>query len=205
MTMNILIDNLENQKTSENRCTIVKRKKLFKALYEQWYDDLMAEENGEPGAVVEIGTGPGFIKEKYPNVLCSDIFPVSTADFVCDGLRLPLKPQSVKRIIMINVFHHVKDSKLFLMEMYQCLMDAGCVTMIEPYNTLWGDLSGKIFTTRVLLRKSRNGRLQEMIPCCVPMVRCPGSSFRETKSSLEWSFPDWKLLRSQPTHSEATC
>lgn len=51
---------------------------------------------------------------------------------------MPFKNNSVSGIFMLNVFHHIKDTYLFLKEVTRCLKSEGRVVMIEPANTGWG-------------------------------------------------------------------
>jgi len=88
--------------------------------------------------IVELGSGSGFIKEVIPQAISSDILEVPTVDISFSGEKIPFKSQSVDAFLMIDVFHHVKDSKIFLDEMQRCLKPGGKILMIEPANSLWG-------------------------------------------------------------------
>jgi SAM-dependent methyltransferase len=51
---------------------------------------------------------------------------------------MPFENDSIDYFLMIDVFHHVPDSRKFLSELDRCLKRNGKVVMIEPANTFWG-------------------------------------------------------------------
>jgi SAM-dependent methyltransferase len=117
------------------RREIIQKKPLMRAVYERWYREVM--KGFLEGVVVELGSGAGFLKELYPNVITTDVLDLPFVDKVCDGMSLPFADASVDRFVMIDVFHHVADSGAFLREMSRCLKVGGTIVMIEPSRTLW--------------------------------------------------------------------
>ena len=132
---------------TQERRAILKNRKLLRNVYIKWYDLLLGDIEADKlnYAVVELGTGAGFIKELYPYVICTDILPVTGIDLVCDCLHLPFKDKTIQRFIMIDVFHHVVCSESFLRELERCLVDGGSIVMIEPACTPWGRFIWKNF------------------------------------------------------------
>ena len=91
-----------------------------------------------PGAVVELGSGGGIVDEVLPQVITSDILFLPNLHICFRADQSPFKNESVSAFIMLNVFHHVKDTHAFLAEIDRCLRPGGKIVMIEPANSCWG-------------------------------------------------------------------
>lgn len=125
---------------------IIKKKKYLYKLYTQWYLKIKDLIEYDPSKkYLELGSGSGFIKEIMPNILTSDILPVPGLDFVFDALKMPFDDESIDGIIMIDVFHHVPDSFLFLKEVNRILKPNGKLVMSEPSNSPWSRFIYKNF------------------------------------------------------------
>ena len=81
------------------------------------------------GSVLEIGSGAGFLKDLLPGLITSEILDVSTVDIVLDAQTLPLKPSSLRAIVMVDVFHHLPRVKSFLKDASRCVRPGGKVIM----------------------------------------------------------------------------
>ncbi len=119
--------------------TAIGRKPFLKALYREHYRELSRSLDGIPeGPVVELGSGGGFLKEIMPAVLTTDLFPEPHLERVMSAERLDFPDSSVAAILMLNVFHHLPDPRIFLLEASRALRPGGRVVMIEPAHTwLW--------------------------------------------------------------------
>jgi SAM-dependent methyltransferase len=89
------------------------------------------------GAVVELGSGAGFIERVIPGVVTTDVLPVRGIRVAADARRLPFVTGSLRGIVMTNVFHHIPDPMMFLKETVRTLAPGGVVAMIEPWPTAW--------------------------------------------------------------------
>ena len=125
---------------------IISKKYFLRKLYEQWYSVFTEEINKLPaGILVELGSGGGFLKEIEPDVICSDIIPLPGNDMTFSALEMPFGNDSLSGIFMIDTFHHIPDSALFLSEVNRVLKRNGKVVMIEPANSKWGRFIYKNF------------------------------------------------------------
>ncbi|TAJ10757.1 class I SAM-dependent methyltransferase [Marinilabiliaceae bacterium JC017] len=125
---------------------IIKNKKFLKNIYEEWYDLFLAEIADIPNnAIVELGSGGGFFKEKKPDVICTDIIDLPTNDLTISALDMPFENNTVGGIFMIDTMHHIPDSEKFLQEVDRVLVKKGKMVMIEPANSLWGRFIYKNF------------------------------------------------------------
>ena len=113
-----------------------------KASLERWYRecyakyaDCVARCAGE-GAVLELGSGAGFLKEFMPDAITSDVVPYPGVDRVIDATLLPFDDGALRAILMLNVFHHIADVGAFLSEAERCLSVGGRLFMVDQ-NVGW--------------------------------------------------------------------
>src|SRR3989338_2223639 len=110
---------------------------FLRRLYEDFY--LEIKNSGLPaGTVVELGSGPGFIKKIIPNTITSDVISGPDIDQTFSAAAMPFTSNSIGAFVMFNVFHHLKEPEQALREMERCLMPGGKIVMIERYNSVWG-------------------------------------------------------------------
>ncbi len=93
---------------------------------------------------VELGSGDGFIKEVVGGAVTSDIQDFGV-DRVFNACKMPFEDGSVDVFFMLNVLHHILDSRAFFKEAVRCLRVGGKIIMIEPANTLWSRFIYKNF------------------------------------------------------------
>lgn len=109
-------------------------------LYRDWYSQVKSRLSCSGGKILELGSGPGFIKKYIPDVITSDVrdLPDFDIDLVLDAKNIgTMFAGSLSNIIMINVFHHVNNSTEFLDSVESSLVKGGRVIMVEPSNNLW--------------------------------------------------------------------
>ncbi len=118
---------------------IIQRKTFLRNVYLSFYKIFTNSFTSHPmkGDIVELGSGAGFLKKLYPQVITSDILPYKGIDLVFSGLAMPFQNESVRAFLMIDVLHHIKDSRLFFKEIQRCFKTHGKIIMIEPANTLF--------------------------------------------------------------------
>jgi SAM-dependent methyltransferase len=121
--------------TLEHR-EVILNKPFLKRLYQDWYNTFRAVEKTFPGGkFVEIGSGGGFLKEVFPQVITSDIMPLDCCDAVFSAEKMPFNEAEIQAIFMLNVFHHIPHPWMFLKEAERILSKGGKVIMIEPANS----------------------------------------------------------------------
>lgn len=118
---------------------IIREKYFLRKLYEEWYTVFSSSISALPaGKMIELGSGGGFLKEVIPSVLCTDILELPSNDLTFSALEMPFADNEISAIFMIDTFHHIPDSKLFLTEVNRVLKKDGMLIMIEPANSFWG-------------------------------------------------------------------
>lgn len=118
--------------------SIIRRKPFLTNVYRSFYRDLLSRIKTIPdGDVIELGSGASFLKQMAPFIVTSDILPYEGVDRVFSGLEMPFPDRSVSAFLMIDVLHHIKDSRQFFREVLRTLKPGGKLVMIEPANTPW--------------------------------------------------------------------
>lgn len=121
------------------RIEAIRRVIRGKPALERWYRECYARQAAclartrAAGAVLELGSGAGFLREVVPEVVTSDVLPYAGVDRVIDATRLPFADASLRAILMLNVFHHIPDADAFLSEAERCLASGGRIFMIDQH------------------------------------------------------------------------
>jgi SAM-dependent methyltransferase len=106
------------------------RKPALRAVYLDLYRRIA--ERCVPGPLVEIGAGPGLLKDTLPNSISIDVQPFPWIDVVADAHTLPLRDASIGTVIMFDVLHHLARPLLFFQEAQRALRVGGRVIIVEP-------------------------------------------------------------------------
>lgn len=107
----------------------------LRAVYQEWFTQLLRCVEGlHP--IVEIGAGPGFFKNSFPQLISTDVMRTSYINVVCDASSLPFQSSSVGALVMVDVLHHLAKPLEFLAEAGRVLQAGGRLAMIEPWITV---------------------------------------------------------------------
>jgi SAM-dependent methyltransferase len=137
---------LDDPKTTLAHRDIILQKPFLKRLYSDWYKTFIeSSRKVGKGIYLEIGSGGGFLKDEFPEVVTSDILDLPVVDKVFSAEELPFKNEELGSIMMLNVFHHIPKPYLFLKEAQRTLMKGGKVIMVEPANSAMGRFIYKRF------------------------------------------------------------
>jgi len=124
---------LDDPNTTLLHKEIIRNKLCLRKIYEEWYSIFTDWYNRYPEEKhLEIGSGGGFLKDIFPDVITSDVLPLPEIDLVINAEQLPFEDNSLISISMVNVFHHIPRPWKFLKEACRCLKDGGRIMMIEP-------------------------------------------------------------------------
>jgi SAM-dependent methyltransferase len=120
---------------------IIRSKTNLKLIYDSFYSEFIeCAKLFKDGVFLEVGSGGGFLKDKIPGLITSDVSNSGLHDIVLDGNTLPFEHNSVHAIFMLNVFHHIKNVRKFLHEVDRVLLSKGRLVMVEPAMTVWSRL-----------------------------------------------------------------
>lgn len=128
---------IDDPRTTDLRKNIIQRNRFLWRIYDEWYRLLTACIPEGPGRVVELGSGAGFLGRYVPGLIASEVFPCSGIQIVLDARQLPFASGSLRSIAMVDVFHHIPESRAFFAEAQRCLRPGGSIVMIEPWVSTW--------------------------------------------------------------------
>jgi SAM-dependent methyltransferase len=131
---------IDDPRTTERRRDIILGNGFLRRIYDEWYRMLAACIPEGPGSVLELGSGAGFLAEYVPGLVASEVFLCPGIQVVLDARQMPFSSGSMKAIVMVDVLHHIPDSRAFLREAQRCLKAGGSIAMIEPWFSTWSRL-----------------------------------------------------------------
>ena len=137
---------LDDPRASLAHGTIILEKPFLKRLYTEWYQQFISvSKSVGKGVYLEIGSGGGFLKDVFPEVVTSDILDLPVVDKIFSAEEMPYQENELGSIMMLNVFHHIPRPYLFLKEAQRTLIKGGKIIMIEPANSNLGRFIYKRF------------------------------------------------------------
>jgi SAM-dependent methyltransferase len=111
------------------------QKRVLQRIYGQEFFARLVSWRRKDGLGVEVGAGPGFFKEFFPEVVSTDLVWSPWLDLVADAQNLPFRTSSVSNIFGLDVLHHVATPMNFLLEAQRVLVPGGRQILIEPWIT----------------------------------------------------------------------
>lgn len=188
------IKNLDDPATTLLYAEIIRKKPFLKKIYADFYKQFEeATPNPDKKVLVELGSGGGFIKEIIANVITSDILDLPNVDRVFSSSRMPFEDGSVDAFFMVDVLHHIADSRAFFREALRCLKVCGKVIMIEPANTLWSRFIYKNFHQEQFDPHGRWG-LEKGGPLSQSNGAIPWIIFCRDRAIFEREFPSLRIM-----------
>jgi len=180
------------ERTLEHK-KIILGKPFLKKIYIDWYESFIDESKKLPeGKILELGSGGGFLKDLIPSIITSDILDLPNNDMVFSALDMPFDTNSLSGIFMVDTFHHIPDSHLFLKEAIRTLKVGGKIVMIEPANSIWGRFIYKNFH-----HEPFNPEGDWSIPNSGPMSGANGALpwivFERDKEKFKNEFPGFEI------------
>ena len=178
----------------------IQRKKSLRRWYEECYEKYRRciEAAPSPGIALEIGSGGGFAKDVLPEIVTSDVIPYRGLDRVMSATELPYENESLKAILMLNVFHHISDVGAFLEEAQRCLVPEGRVLIIDQH---WGFISAPIlryFHSEPSDPDTDDWKFESTDPLAAANGALAWMVFQRDREKFELSFPRLQLSRYEP-------
>ena len=178
---------------------ILRKKNFLRKVYRKFYVILKTESIGVPsGYRVEVGSGPGFIKEMIPGTITSDVIMAEGIDRVFSAEKLPFEKNSVGCIYLVNVLHHMRMPERFLGECERCLKTGGRVIMIETANTPFSRFVYRNFhqegfdENQKSWHNSHAKRLSDSNQAMAWMI------FKRDRKKFEKMFPGLRIVKMKP-------
>jgi SAM-dependent methyltransferase len=183
---------LDDPRTTELRRRIIKKKGFLRQIYEEWYGLLISKIPEAGGAVLEIGSGGGFLKQYRRDALASEIFFLPHVDVVFNAMTMPFKAASFRTLLMVDVLHHIPEPADFLHEAARCVARGGRCLFIEPWNTPWAK-----WVYQRLHHEPFDPEGGWHIPATGPLSGANGALpwilFERDRGFFREQFPEWRI------------
>jgi SAM-dependent methyltransferase len=189
---------IDDPHTSELRRQIIQKKRFLKKIYEEWYSTIAASLPPTGGAVLELGSGGGFMSELIPGLITSESFFCRGLDLVLDGQQLPFKDESLCAIVMTNVFHHLPKPRKFFSESIRCLHAGGIIVMIEPWVTPWSKFVYKRFHSEPFEQDSLDWEFSRSGPLSSANGANPWIIFERDRKQFGEEFKELQIVSVRP-------
>ncbi len=189
---------LDRPETTLSRRRVLGEKKFLRQIYETWYDQLTKSLPAIPGRVLEVGSGAGFLDQRIPDLITSEILFVPPLSVVLDGCHLPLQDGCLRAIVMTDVLHHIPYPRQFFREAARCVRPGGVIAMVEPWRTTWSELIYRHLHHEPFEPGVREWEFEALGPLSSANGALPWIMFERDRRIFQSEFPEWSLTRIQP-------
>lgn len=184
---------IDDPQTTQLRRQIIRDNRFLRQIYKEWYAALRAVLPDGSGAVLELGSGAGFLDEFIPGLVTSEVFYCASVRVVLDGQQLPFAAGRLRGVVMTDVLHHVPEPPRFFTEAARCVRPGGVLAMIEPWVTPWS----RLIYTRLHHEPFRLEAEHWEAPAGGPLSGANGALpwiiFERDHAQFEQEFPEWHL------------
>lgn len=180
------------------RREIIRTKPFLRKLYAEWYAAVCARLPEQQDAILEIGSGAGFLQQLLPQVVTSEVFPLEGVDRVEDATALSYADGSLDAIVMTDVLHHIPDVGAFLAEASRTLRPGGRLVMVEPWATRWSTWVYRNLHPEPFRPDAVDWTLPPGGPLSAANGALPWIVFSRDRARFEATYPDLELVRIEP-------
>jgi SAM-dependent methyltransferase len=181
--------------------TTVKRKKSLFMFYAETYTRFqrcIARVAGGDGLILELGSGGGFAQEMIPGLISSDVISYPGVDQVVDASKLPFGDETLKAILLFNVFHHIPDVEAFLSEAKRCLKPGGRILIVDQYRGWISQLVLKYFHHEEYDTGTRSWKFKSRGPLSGANGALAWIVFFRDRKIFEQKFPELEIALIHP-------
>jgi Methylase involved in ubiquinone/menaquinone biosynthesis len=189
---------IDDPETTNLRRQIIQEKSFLRQVYVEWYQLIAAWLPSDDGAVLELGSGAGFMGEFVPNLITSELFCCPNIRMVSSGLSLPFRPRSLRGIVMTNVLHHLPQPRLFFSEASRCVRPGGIIAMIEPWVTPWSRFVYTRLHHEPFQPDARSWELPTTGPLSGANGALPWIIFARDQAQFKQALPQWRIELIKP-------
>lgn len=184
---------IDDPRVTEVRKEIIRAKKPLTAIYREWYSRITAAVPEGDGAVLELGSGAGFLSASVDGVVATDVFLLRDIDAVADGRALPFRDGSLRSIAMVDVLHHLPDADRFFADAVRALREGGRIVMIEPWVTGWARFVYRNLHHEPFEPRAPEWKFPERGPLSGANGALPWIIFQRDRSTFEAKYPSLSL------------
>jgi SAM-dependent methyltransferase len=192
---------IDSPETTILRKQIIQEKSLIRQIYLEWYtilNNATSVTEVLDGPILELGSGGGFLYEHIRSLITSDVLPIENIDVVLDGAQLPFLADSLRGIVMINVFHHLGCARVFLREASRCVRPRGILAMIEPWVSLWSRFVYSRLHHEDFIPGAESWEFKSSGPLSGANSALPWIIFQRDRKRFVSEFPEWSIKEITP-------
>jgi SAM-dependent methyltransferase len=190
---------IDDPRTTELRRRIVREKAFLRRIYVEWYQSIAAAVPTGSEAVLEIGSGAGFLDEYIPNLITSEIFPCPGVRLVLNGQYLPFRDAALRAVVMVDVLHHIPQPRRLLAEAARCVRPGGVFAAIEPWATPWSRWIHRRLHYERFDAEAPDWEIPPRGPLSGANGAMPWIIFHRDRRKFESEFPQWRIASIKPT------
>jgi SAM-dependent methyltransferase len=185
--------------SSVERCRkLIQSKPSLRAIYREWYSAISRALPAGTGAVLEVGSGPGFLAEFIPGLITSEILACRGIRLSLDATRLPFSTGALRAIVMTNVLHHLPQPRRFFAEAARCVQPGGAIVMIEPWVSTWSSFVYGRLHHEPFDREAQSWEFPASGPLSGANGALPWILFARDRVRFEEEFPEWGIESIRP-------
>src|SRR6266851_7114178 len=184
---------IDDPHTTQLRRSIIRDKGFLRQIYQEWYHTIAASLPVGEGAVLELGSGAGFLGDFVPDLITSETFTCADVRLVLDGRALPFAQASLRGIVMTDVLHHVSAPRRFFAEASRCVRPEGGLVCIEPWVTPWSRLVYTRLHHEPFCPEATVWEFPSSGPLSGANVALPWIIFERDRAQFEGEFPEWHI------------
>ncbi len=184
---------LDDPSTTALRKRLVREKPFLRQIYAEWYAWIRTAVPAGEGGVLEIGSGPGFLREVLPETITSDLLAVPDLSLVADARRLPFADGALRAIVATDVLHHLPDVRAFFTDAARCVRPGGAIALVEPWITPWSRFVWGRLHHEPCEPEARSWELPEGGPLSVANSALPWILFERDRAHFEQELSGWAV------------
>jgi ubiquinone/menaquinone biosynthesis C-methylase UbiE len=115
-----------------------------------------------------------------------------------DGQQLPFKDESLRAIVMTDVFHHLPKPREFFGESIRCLHSGGVIMMIEPWVTPWSKFVYKRFHSEPFVQEAPDWEFSRSGPLSGANGANPWIIFARDRDKFSKEFKELQVMSIRP-------
>lgn len=176
------------------RRRLIREKTFLRRIYQEWYAAIVAALPAGDGPVLELGSGGGFLDESVPGLITSELRECPHVRLALDGQLLPFAGGSLRGIVMVDVLHHLPESRRFVREAARCVRPGGRVVMIEPWVSAWSSLVYSRLHHEPFRPEADEWEFPRGGPLSAANMALPWIMFVRDRAQFEREFPQWRVV-----------
>jgi SAM-dependent methyltransferase len=180
------------------RRALIRDKAFLWQLYQEWYDGIVASLPPGRGPVLEIGSGGGFLDERIPGLITSEVQVCPHVRLVLDAQALPLRDGSLRAIVMIDVLHHLPEARRFFRAAARSVRPGGRLLMIEPWVSPWSSFVYRSLHHEPYRPDAAEWEFPRGGPLSAANMALPWILFVRDRDQFAREFPEWRVVSIQP-------